>query len=142
LREQAFLNRDKLFIWRWVDISEISPLRKLQWIQIPWIQPYVIMHWTRRIRPAAAAFVHKFFEKKSEDHATEHLVQATMLKDLNFDKISTRELREFFDEKNFKGDVQIMLRQYMDIVMKRLAVLHIYMHLYIYVCMNSGIMRV
>jgi hypothetical protein len=71
---------------------------------------------------AAAAYVHNLFANAEEEQVTEHEVQAKMLKDLNFDKMSSRELQAFLQEKKFQDDVQIMLRVYLEIVLKRLAV--------------------
>jgi hypothetical protein len=63
----------------------------------------------RHMLSAAAAYVHNLFANAEEEQVTEHEVQAKMLKDLNFDKMSSRELQAFLQEKKFQDDVQIML---------------------------------
>lgn len=113
-----YMNRDKLFTWKIVDISHITPLKKQDELWLPNFQSQVLKQRCSRLVQRIATYILEHADKSDEE--PEAVVEIKTLKDVNFETCTESELRAFFEDKAYQKDVQTMLKLYLEIGISQL----------------------
>lgn len=114
-----YMNKDKLFTWKIVDISDRTPLKKYDELWLPKFQSQVFKQRCSNLVQRIAKYILERADK-SDKEEQEAIMEIKTLKDVNFETCTDSELREFFENKAYQKDVRTMLKVYLEIGISQL----------------------